>query len=842
MVRNYPFLKLLKDKPKTAARYGVMGIRLEECLGYEIRGKNLGENLVEQIDLINSLHTTQTHRIYELRYLIHPNRDNYQLGKVDIVFLAKIDVREAKDIKEFAQESFLEINALINGRLSGYNFVPITTEVELDTFLNPFEIKEIAEIRRREELIKLDRFTPTSGIGYRPLERKRKQENTNGIYLTHSFSPTPHTFSQLFKILLLTPDSIVFSITLAPTSLSPDEIEFLINNISITEDFLAQPSSATETHKDIYRQRALLINKALTQQYHLLSDAPFQMRIQVCSSGIIPLTILEAVGVEITNPIGSQDDSMQSGGYDCVYPERNLKEYQVALHNFQNLEFNDWGESKSPVNSLRLRQLVDAYEANCAFRLPIPLDDELPGLDISHCRTVAPPRDILLMENSKEPAVKLGINRTMGQTYNLFLSDSDRKQHLYIIGQTGTGKTTLMKSMALDDMNNGKGVIVIDPHGDMYHELLESVPEHRLKDLVLFDPTDSDYPLGFNPLEMESESQRDFIIREFKSIMERILQDQYGDYSRQMAGPMFYTHTQMNLRVILNDWKNPGTLLDLYEIFNQKDYWIKYTPLEYQDTQANLWIKNTLSNTDYTRFVPFDGYVIGDFYKSKFIDFVFDPILRNIFGQKKSTISIPKIMNEGKILLVNLAKGTMAEANSKFLGMFLMAKILSSAMERVKLPEKKRKLVCLYVDEFQNLATENFLILLSEGRKFGLSLVLANQFVTQIKDTRIIDAIFGNVGNMIAFRTGKKDADILAPHFLPVFTEHDLTNLPNWQACLKTSVKGQQYPPYTLQTLKPEPAIANNHLEDILNQQHSQYARPRKEVEKEIAEGLESSK
>jgi hypothetical protein len=341
---------------------------------------------------------------------------------------------------------------------------------------------------------------------------------------------------------------------------------------------------------------------------------------------------------------------------------------------------------------------------------------------------------------------------------------------------------------------------------------------------------------------MESESQRDFIIREFKSIMERILQDQYGDYSRQMAGPMFYTHTQMNLRVILNDWKNPGTLLDLYEIFNQKDYWIKYTPLEYQDTQANLWIKNTLSNTDYTRFVPFDGYVIGDLYKSKFIDFVFDPILRNIFGQKKSTISIPKIMNEGKILLVNLAKGTMAEANSKFLGMFLMAKILSSAMERVKLPEKKRKLVCLYVDEFQNLATENFLILLSEGRKFGLSLVLANQFVTQIKDTRIIDAIFGNVGNMIAFRTGKKDADILAPHFLPVFTEHDLTNLPNWQACLKTSVKGQQYPPYTLQTLKPEPAIANNHLEDILNQQHSQYARPRKEVEKEIAEGLESSK
>jgi len=840
MARNYPFLKLLKDKPKTAARYGVMGIKLEECLGYEIKGKNLAEILAEQIDLINSLHTTQTPRAYELRYLIHPNRDNYQLGKVDVVFLAKIDIREAKDIKEFAEESFLEINALINGRLSGYNFVPITTEKELDAYLNPFEIKEIAEIRRREELIELNRFTPSSGIGYRPTEKKRKQEDNNGIYLTHTFSPTPHTFSQLLKILLLTPDPIVFSITLAPTFLSSIEKEFLGKNITLTEDFISQPAAVHELHKDIYMQRALLINKALTKQYHLLSDSPFQMRIQVCSSGIIPLTILEAIGVEITNPIGSQDDSLQSGGYDCVYPERNLKEYQVALHNFQSLEFTSWGESKAPIELQRFRQLVDASEANCAFRLPIPLDDELPGLTISYCRTVAPPRDILLMEKTQEPTVKLGINKTMGQTSDVFLNDSDRKQHLYIIGQTGTGKTTLLKSMALDDMNNGKGVIVIDPHGDMYHELLEMVPEHRQKDLVLFDPTDINYPVGFNPLEMESEQQRNFVIREFKSIMERLLYDQYGDFSREIAGPMFYTHTQMNLRLIMNDWKTSGTLLDLYEIFNQVEYWKKFMPLKYEDPQLRLWIDNILNKTDYTKISITDGTSHGDYYKSKFIDFVFDPLMRNIFGQKKSTISIPTIMNEGKILLVNLAKGTMTEANSRFMGMFLIAKIMSSAMERVKIPEKKRKLVCLYVDEFQNLATENFTILLSEGRKFGLSLVLANQFVTQIKDTRIKDSIFGNVGNMISFRIGKQDTNILVPHFLPVFNEHDLTNLPNWQACIKSSVKGQQYPPYTLQTIKPEPINTNKHMEDILIQQHSQYARPRKEVEKEIAEGMNS--
>jgi hypothetical protein len=212
-----------------------------------------------------------------------------------------------------------------------------------------------------------------------------------------------------------------------------------------------------------------------------------------------------------------------------------------------------------------------------------------------------------------------------------------------------------------------------------------------------------------------------------------------------------------------------------------------------------------------------------------------------MFGQKRSTINLEHIMNEGKILLVNLAKGELSEANSRFLGMVLMAKIQAAAMRRADLPPEERRMFYLYVDEFQSIATQNFILMLSEARKFGLGIVLANQFVSQIRNPSIVQSIFGNVGTIIVFRVGSDDAGMLEPLFQPFFSSTDLRNLPNWTACVKTSIGGQVVPPFTVQTILPDRKPDAQSSTTVRSRSREQYGRPREEVQKEIEESLQAN-
>jgi hypothetical protein len=420
----------------------------------------------------------------------------------------------------------------------------------------------------------------------------------------------------------------------------------------------------------------------------------------------------------------------------------------------------------------------------------------------------------------------------------VFLTERDRRQHVYIVGQTGTGKTTLLKTMIVADMVAGKGLAVIDPHGDLFDELLTHIPKERINDVVILDPTDMEYPVGLNMLECPNEEMRHFVVREMRAIMERLIRDQYEHAAAEVAGPAFYQHMQMNMLLAMSNPDDPGTLLEFYEIFQHEDYWRRWVPLRWTEPQLERWTKQNLPNIDYTKRYN-DTMTWGEYLSSKFDDFVFDPKLRLIFGQKRSTIDLRRIMDEGKILLVNLAKGELTEANARFLGMVLMAKVMAAAMSRAELPVERRRMFYLYVDEFQSLATQSFVLLLSEARKFGLGLILANQFLSQIKDERIVQAIFGNVGTLISFRVGQADAQLLEPLFAPFFDRFDLSNLPNWHACVKTTVGGQVVTPFTLRTtLKfattPDPQIA----EQARNHSRKQYGRPRQQVEEEIKRSL----
>jgi type IV secretory pathway TraG/TraD family ATPase VirD4 len=442
-------------------------------------------------------------------------------------------------------------------------------------------------------------------------------------------------------------------------------------------------------------------------------------------------------------------------------------------------------------------------------------------VDTQRWREKSPPREL------PSEGVLIGTSST-DITRSVRVGVSDRLRHVYVVGQTGTGKTTLLRTMILDDIAAGHGLCVIDPHGDLFQELVDSIPDHRRNDVILIDPTYLAYPVGLNMLEWHTEGERHFIAQEFAGILNRLLHDEFGPSVSEMAGPVFFQHVRMNTLLAMSDPREPGTLIDLYAIFEEPGYWRRWVPLKMRDTQLQRWVDTGLPNADYIRTKP--GEVsVGSWIASKFTPFVFDPMLRNVFGQRRSTVDLRDAMDRSKVVLVNLAKGQLTEANSRFFGMVILAKLQTAAMSRAALPADRRQSFFVYVDEFQSVATENFVTLLSEARKFGLGLVLSNQFVSQLENSRISEAIFGNVGTMVAFRVGARDAEIVEREMGPALGRSDVLNLPNWTAYVSTLVDGQVTPPFSIRTIPAGRALGS--AEAIRDASRERYSRSREEVE-----------
>jgi hypothetical protein len=292
----------------------------------------------------------------------------------------------------------------------------------------------------------------------------------------------------------------------------------------------------------------------------------------------------------------------------------------------------------------------------------------------------------------------------------------------------------------------------------------------------------------------------------------------------------------MGLLLVMSNPDQMGTLVQFYQLFNSDGFYKRFLPLRASDPMLDRFVSGTLSRTDYLR-PGSEGSSFGGYITSKFEAFVSDPMLRNIFGQARSTINLTEIMDGGKILLVNLSKGRLGEINSRFLGMVIIAKLQAAAMARAARPIKQRRDFFLYVDEFQNLATLNFPTLLSEARKFRLNLILTNQYVSQV-DERITRAIAGNVGTLISFRVGAQDAEQLERDFLPVFTRYDLMNLPNFHTCVSTLIGGHVSKPFSMHTVLDQSPPSAEKAARIREASREKYGRERRKVERAIAESL----
>lgn len=419
----------------------------------------------------------------------------------------------------------------------------------------------------------------------------------------------------------------------------------------------------------------------------------------------------------------------------------------------------------------------------------------------------------------------LGVSKYRGLTKKVYLSEDDRRRHMYIIGKTGVGKSELLKDMALQDIKAGKGLCFIDPHGDAVEDILKFIPPERAEDVVYFDPYDTERPLGMNMLEANTEEQKHFVSSAIINLMYKL----YDPHKTGIIGPRF-EHAIRN--AMLTVMSEPGnTFIEIVRILTDAKFVQEMLP-KVQDAMVRRYWTDQIAQTS-----DFHKSEVLDYIVSKFGRFVTDKMMRNIIGQSQSGFNFRQIMDEGKILLINLAKGKIGEENSSFLGLLLVPRILMAAMSRQDLPMEQRKDFYLYVDEFQNFATQDFAQILSEARKYRLNLVVANQFIGQIDD-EVKNAVFGNVGTMISFRVGVSDANFLQHEFSPTFSEADLVNVERFHVFIKTVVNNEPQTPFSMdltRDLTHEMKYANEELsKSIVQLSRLKYGRDKEEIEVEI--------
>ena len=408
-----------------------------------------------------------------------------------------------------------------------------------------------------------------------------------------------------------------------------------------------------------------------------------------------------------------------------------------------------------------------------------------------------------------------------GKKMKFGIKAKDRLRHMYVIGKTGMGKSTLLENMAIQDIQNGEGVAVIDPHGSMAEKLLDYVPEHRVKDVLYFAPFDMEYPVSFNVMEDIGPDKRHLVVNGLMSTFEKIWVDAW---SARMA------YILQNTLLALLEY--PGsTLLGVNRMLSDKEYRKKVVE-NIKDTSVKaFWVDEFGKWTE--KFIAEAIPAI----QNKVGQFTSNPLVRNLLGQPQSSFDVRKMMDEKKIFIVNLSKGRVGEGNANLIGSMLITKIYLAAMSRADATEaelNKLPNFYLYVDEFQSFANKSFADILSEARKYKLALTIAHQYIEQMEE-EVRDAVFGNVGTMITFRVGAFDAEVLEKEFAPVFTAEDLVNLGFTQIYLKLMIDGVSSQPFSSTTMGPIPKPTVSFREEVINSSHAQFARPRKEVEEVIA-------
>lgn len=464
------------------------------------------------------------------------------------------------------------------------------------------------------------------------------------------------------------------------------------------------------------------------------------------------------------------------------------------------------------------KNILNAVELATLFHFPDERNIPTTQLTRQASKQVDGPRNI------PEEGLLLGYNVFRGAMKPIRLSLEDRQRHMYVVGQTGTGKSTYLENLALQDMLSGNGFAFVDPHGDVAERLLSMVPKERTEDVIYFCPAEMDYPIGLNLFEYNSPDQKDFLIQEALNMLYKL----YDPQHQGIMGPRYEDMFRNAALAVMAD-PNGGTFVDIPQLFRDPQFLKEKLQHVTDKTVLDFWQKQFPASQRSNE----SGEVTA-WFVSKFGAFLSNEMMRNIIGQSKSALNLRDIMDNKKILLVNLSKGRTGDLNSKLLGMIFVMKFQAAAMSRASIPEEERVDFSLYVDEFQNFSTDSFATIMSEARKYRLNLIVANQFTTQLTQ-EVRDAVFGNMGTIIAFRIGQNDVESLGKYFQPTFDSDDLLRVPNHNTIVRTLIGGVPTQPFSMSTLPPL-GTPNPRLGEALKQLSSaKYGRPKAVVGKDIA-------
>jgi len=708
--------------------------------------------------------------LIELRVVAIPNIASRANGHLAIHMLIRASHQKKEVVREKVMSAFLSLNPILWSHVSEAEFLPVFNGKEIQFQLEPFSSRHAVFVGRREGMISLSTPMRQLSIGFGPQKYLEMERDDGVIKHIYPWCPSHDDWAVLLNTLMAQIDPTELIVRLNPRD--PDEVmlERLSANLRTCEAFLEGLSEK----ESILKRQVQMIRDISLQHLSELASCCFNLGVYMVSEQPVDTVLANVAGRSITQSgTDGSEGNLFEGGF-------RVKAISPKLARSCKGRAEEHGFSLS--------------EAACAFRLPDPPEDDIPGLALRRSRT-----NFAFLKTNKEigsATTRLFINTHQGIKQEVFSTMEDRFRHMFIIGQTGTGKSSFMESLILQDIQAGLGIAVIDPHGELVEQILGKIPKSREKDVIFFNMLDRKRPMGFNVIQWQTVEERDLIIDELYLTLDRI-------YDLKLAGgPIFENNFRGMLKLLMGAKKTRDYVSTLLE-FN----------LCYQEEGFRDWLKERTCDSQTLDFIKElemtrgEGSInnISSYITSKFNRFVHDTTLRLIIGQGKISFDFEEVLNQRKILLVHLGKGRFGPNASALLANQLVSRFKNAAMKRGDIKPKEREPFFLYVDECHNLPSENFRELLSEARKFKMGLVLSTQYAGQIKNelsqSDLLSAILGNVGTIAAFRLGYDDALKMAQVFYPNFTFDDILGLPNWEGYARMQVNGEATPPFSFRTV-----------------------------------------
>lgn len=697
------------------------------------------------------------------------------------------------DLEEIADD----LGDLLAARRSRFG-IRVLTGDELAAAADPVGLDHVAEVGRLAEPLTI---FPVAGS--RPGFVAGPVVERPGLWSIRPFASRPDSLAGLAEVLLRQEHPVVVRLMLTPTRLTDAE-RTVLEEVAQSFYGVAGPTRPVASVRVL---EALLFTQPL-----------YEVRVVVASSAPLSHALLAALGHTVSPPPTELLDPVatQVGGY-AIHRPRTADDVAALTRAFRA---GDPTGDEQPLD--RLRRLCGVREAAAVFRFPVADRAVFPGLAVDRVPSLAGPS-----MRSVDGGTPLGAVTADGGVWPLRIAHADRFRHTYVVGQTGTGKSTLLLSMVLDDIANGAGVGVIDPHGDLVEAVLARIPDERVDDVVLIDPGDPGMAVGLNLLEAEDPVQAGYLASDLCDFFTQMFDPQ----QQGIVGPRFHAWLRNAALLLMARPELGGSLLDIPRLFIDpvfRERFLAGLDPRWAIVLDDFWRGELAQTADFHR-----SEVLG-WFRSKFEGFRLSPALRGIIGQPRSTVSIRRAMKERRIVLANLSKAKLGELDSAVLGFVVFAKVWAAALLSGTEPFEDRPEFFLYVDEFQSFTTSTLPTILSEARKFRLGLTVANQFVSQLHEP-VREAVFGNVGNKLAFRVGPRDAELVTEWFADELTPVQLTQLPNFVAVASVLQDGEPSPPVAVRTASvADVAPGDEQAHRVRERSNAAWARPRTEVEADL--------